>query len=86
MFGGGGGGRPGGNPLLLIGLLVIAVLCIGPFLLFNGFGGGDDGGGLPAVVDSVNQFQGNEGVRPPVESAPSGVSAAAGLTGRRRST
>ncbi|MBK8799519.1 MAG: hypothetical protein IPM07_25885, partial [Anaerolineales bacterium] len=80
MFGGGGGGRPGGNPLLLIGLLVIAVLCIGPFLLFNGFGDGGDGGGLPAVVDSVNQFQGNEGVRPPVESAPSGVSAAAGLS------
>ena len=36
--GGGGGMRPV-NPLLLIGILLILLLCIGPFMLFNGFGG-----------------------------------------------
>ena len=51
---GGGGGRPG-NPLLLIGLVVILLLCIGPFLLFNGFGG--DGEQAPAAVDQLVQQQ-----------------------------
>jgi hypothetical protein len=41
-YGGGGSGRPG-NPLLLIGLVVVLLLCVGPFMLFNGFGGGDSG-------------------------------------------
>jgi len=40
----GGGGRPS-NPLMLIALVVVLLLCIGPFLLFNGFGGGE----TPAV-------------------------------------
>lgn len=37
----GGGGRPS-NPLMLIALVVVLLICVGPFMLFNGFGG--DGG------------------------------------------
>ncbi len=38
---GGGGARPS-NPLMLIALLVVLLLCIGPFMIFNGLGGGED--------------------------------------------
>ena len=68
----GGGGRPG-NPLLLIGLMVVLLLCVGPFLLFNGFSG--DGGGAQIVEapSSENAAPVIATVRPtrPAQPAPS---------------
>ena len=54
-FGGGGGQMPR-NPTMLIGLIIVAALCIVPFLLFNGFGGGGNSiQQLPAVEQAVEQ-------------------------------
>ncbi len=68
----GGGGRPG-NPLLLIGLAVVLLLCVGPFLLFNGFGGGDDGASQIVGAPVENAVQPVATSRPPrpAPTAPS---------------
>lgn len=68
---GGGGMRPG-NPLMLIGLIAVLLLCIGPFMLFNGFGGGG-GSELPAAVNQIVEEQGSS-ARPATSSSGSSSS------------
>ncbi|MFO7631123.1 MAG: clostripain-related cysteine peptidase, partial [Caldilinea sp.] len=69
-FGGGGGARPG-NPMLMIGLVIVLLLCIGPFLLFNGFGG-DDGGSQSQSAETLveSAAQSIATARPAQQSQP----------------
>ena len=68
--------RPG-NPLLLIGLLVILALCIGPFMLFNGFG--DDSEQPAALNQGVEEQSEGAQLVTPFSSASSSSAQSSGL-------